>query len=245
MAGRKLGLSLGLTLVAFAVARGDSRNQEFSDFTMPLPLKPGETLVLGIVGGWERWDQPLRIVRRIALAVRDQSREGVFVETVENHKIELGEELVRRAFDWNGTGVLEPHECAGVRLVVYGQSLGGRETVRFCRRMNELGIPVLLAVTVDAVGREDYTIPPNVRAAANLYQKEFLPIHGADAIRAADPSRTRILGNWEYRYGNKQVDTSGEPWVRRTFMGAHLKLEYDPEVWEKVKGLILDALNAR
>ena len=55
-----LALLLGLNLQA------DSRNQVFADFTTPLPLKPQQTLVLGIVGGWERWDNPERITTRIA-----------------------------------------------------------------------------------------------------------------------------------------------------------------------------------
>ena len=88
-------------LVLAASAFADSRNQVFSDFTTPLPLRPGEILVLGIVGGWERWDAPQRAVRRTALELRDMRLPGVCVETVENHKLELARELVTKAFDFD------------------------------------------------------------------------------------------------------------------------------------------------
>ena len=58
-----------ICLVAPAV-RADSRNQTFDDFATPLPVKPGDTLVIGIVGGWERWDNPARYIRRTAIAIK-------------------------------------------------------------------------------------------------------------------------------------------------------------------------------
>src|SRR4051794_19162407 len=114
--------ALLLAMPAFA----DSINQVFSDFTMPLPVKPGETLVLGIVGGWERWDAPQRSVRRTALEIRDMRIPGVWVETLENHKLYLARELVQKAFDFNKSGELDSSEKAAARLLIYGQSLGGR-----------------------------------------------------------------------------------------------------------------------
>ncbi len=87
-------------LISAIPARASSKNQEFSDFTTPLPLTPGDTLILGIVGGWERWDAPQRGVRKTALELRDLRMPRVYVETVENHKLELARQLVDRA--WPG-----------------------------------------------------------------------------------------------------------------------------------------------
>lgn len=233
--------ALSLVLLLAAIARGDSRNQVFSDFTTSLPLRPHQTLVLGIVGGWERWDNPEKIVGRIAVMVRDAHLPDVFVETVENHKIELADELLRRAFP-------DPSKA---NLVIYGQSLGGAAAVRLCERLKARGIQVRLLVVIDAVGKDSYTIPSNVRAAANLYQRDsHWPIKGADEIRAEDPAATRILFNTRFHYayrfwdGKKIEKPADETGLRWRWMGGHLRMEYDPEVWARIRELILAELTS-
>jgi hypothetical protein len=226
-----------LALVLTASVRADSRNQVFSDFTTPLPLRPEQTLVLGIVGGWERWDNPERITTRIAFMIRDAHLPGVFVETVENHKIFLADELIRRAF---------PNPVSA-NLIVYGQSLGGPVAIQLCERLKARGIRVKLLVIIDGIGKKRYTIPSNVLAAANLYQRSsWWPLVGAKEIRAADPSVTRILGNSQYHYSfrrwaGKKIERPGfETGLRWQWMGGHLRMEYDPEVWDRVRSLILN-----
>jgi hypothetical protein len=228
-----------LLLVSRAFA--DSKNQVFSDFTTPLPVRPGEILVIGIVGGWERWDAPQRAIRRTALELRALHLPGVWVETVENHKIELAQELVEKAFDFNKSGRLDTDEKAAAQIVLYGQSLGGRATLRLCRWLKDQGVRVRLAVIIDSYGRDPYTVPPNVAVAANFYQRDFGPVRGAPKIAAVDPQRTRILGNWRYQYGGRDVAMPGEPFIRRWFMGSHLKMEYDPAPWIRVRDLIVSA----
>ncbi len=225
-------------LLLVSSAFGDSKNQVFSDFTTPLPLHAGDVLVIGIVGGWERWDAPQRAVRRTALQLRALHLPGVWVETVENHKLELARELVQQAFDFDRSGRLDPAERDAARIVVYGQSLGGRGTLRFCRWLNGQGMRVRLAILVDSYGKDAYTVPPNVAEAANFYQRDFGAVRGAPKITAEDPGTTRILGNWRYSYTGKEVPMPGEPFIRRWFLGAHLKMEYDLEPWDRVRGLI-------
>ena len=220
----------------------DSKNQVFSDFTLALPLKPGDTLILGIVGGWERWDAPQRAVRRTALELRSMAIPGVWVETVENHKLYLAEQLVQQAFDFDRSGQLDEGERDAARLVVYGQSLGGRATLRLCRWLDERGIKVRLAVIVDSYGRDPYTVPPNVALAANFYQRDLGVVKGAPKISPEDPQRSHILGNWRYRYRGHKVAMPGEPWIRRWFMGSHLKMEYDAEPWQRVLELLTAAV---
>jgi len=240
---------MGRVLVVLCLAvlpgwnlQADSRNQVFSDFTTPLPLKPQQTLVLGIVGGWERWDNPERITTRIARTIHDLQLPGVFVETVENHKIDLADELIHRAFP----------DPLNARLVVYGQSLGGAAAIRLCERLKTRGLVVRLLILIDAVGKPRYTIPSNVLAAANLYQRSsYWPIVGANQIRAADPARTRILCNSEYHYsyrwwsGKKIEQPADETWLRWNWMGGHLRMEYDPEVWGRVRDLMVAELGRK
>ena len=220
-------------------SQADSRNQVFSDFTTPLPLKPQQTLVLGIVGGWERWDNPERIITRIALTIRDLHLPGVFVETVENHKIDLADELIQRAFP----------DPSNASLVVYGHSLGGPAAIHLCERLKTRGLAVRLLVLIDAVGKSSYTIPSNVSAVANLYQRSsYPPIVGANQIVAADSSSTRILVNSKYQYSyrwwrGKEIERpEHETWLRWNWMGGHLRMEYDPEVWGQVRDLIVAEL---
>jgi pimeloyl-ACP methyl ester carboxylesterase len=226
-------------LVLAGILVADSKNQVFSDFTMPLPMKPGNILVLGIVGGWERWDAPHRAIRRTALELRESHLPGVWVETVENHKIELAQELVKRAFDFDSSGQLDPAEVSAAQIIVYGQSLGGRAALRFCGWLKDQQIVVRLVVVVDAWGRDPYTVPSNVLAAANFYQRDVGPVRGAPKIVAIDARRTHVLGNWQYRYEGRTVEMPGEPLIRRWFMRSHLKMEYDPEPWTRVKDLIV------
>ncbi len=238
------GLALILTAAALSIsaARADSRRQEFSDFTTPLPVERGERLVIGIVGGWERWDNPTRAIRRTAIAIKRKRLPGVHVETVENHSLELAEELVRKAFDFNRNGRLEQDEAAHGSVIVYGQSLGGRAALRLSRRLHEWGVAVPLLITVDSFGRDSYVVPPNVRRAANYYQRDHLYIKGAPELRAADPARTQILFNRKISFkGRGEVEADEHGWLQRFFLDEHARIEYVPELWEEVERMILEA----
>ncbi|MBI5281146.1 MAG: hypothetical protein HY858_05635 [Candidatus Solibacter usitatus] len=237
-------LAFTLPILAASAAWAGSRNQVFSDFVTPLPVKPGETLVIGVVGGWERWDNPVRCIRRTAIAIKRRRLPGVHVETVENHKLHLAVELVRRAFDQDADGVLSPEEASAARVAVFGQSLGGRAALWLCRDLAAMGVPVNIAVIVDAYGRDSYRIPPNVRAAANFYQRDHLFIRGAPLIVAEDSSRTKILGNWHLTYRGRTIDAADHSNTQRIFMGAHTLLEYDLELWRNVEDMIAAAVTA-
>lgn len=228
--------------LALLVAPSRCRGQNLSDFTTRVPLARGNTLVIGFLGGWERWDDPNRGVRKLARKLRASGIPGVFAETVSNHRQELALELIQSAFDWNHNGRLDPEERAGARIILYGQSLGGAAVVLLARKLHALGIPVMLTVQVDSVGRNDGVIPSNVAAAANLFQHDGPPIMGRTTIRAADPSRTRILGNLRYRYWFKSVDMSSATWARKNLGGAHAKMEQDPKVWAQVERMVRQAI---
>lgn len=228
-----------------APAAADSRKQEFSDFTTPLPVARGDRLVIGIVGGWERWDNPMRAIRRTAIAIKRRRLPGVHVETVENHSLELAEQLVQRAFDFNRNGKLEPDEAADAAVILYGQSLGGRAALRLGRRLNEWGVAVPLLITIDSFGRDSYVVPPNVRRAANYYQREHLYIKGAPELRAQDPARTQILFNRKLSFKDRDdVEAEEHSWLQRFFLDEHARVEYLPEVWEEVEKMIVEAARA-
>jgi hypothetical protein len=103
-----------------------------------------------------------------------------------------------------------------------------------------MDVPVALTVQIDSVGRNDRIIPSNVARAANLFQRNGWFIRGEPEIRADDPARTAIVGNFEFDYSRKKIDISGVSILKKAFRIAHTKMEYDQQVWDKVEGLILD-----
>ena len=217
--------------------------QSLPDFRTPLPLKNGDTLVIGIAGGWEPWDAPWTIASRIASQIDQQHFPNTYAETVENHHLDVAKALIEKAFDQDRDGQLSADERRSARIILYGHSLGGSATVRLCRWLNKEQIPVRLNVQIDSVGLRDGKIPANVREAANLYQREVGPIRGQSKIEAIDSTKTRILGNWRYRYPSaKIVDTTGWPLAFRLFVNPHVKMEFDPEVSNKVESLIANVL---
>ena len=234
-------------VLCLALAAGGltARAQRYQDFTTPTPLKEGDLLIVGFMGGRESWDNDRRGVRKLALKLRAMNLPGVHVETVENKKRKLAVELIRNAFDRDRDGRLDERERASACLVVYGQSFGGAAVVKLARQLDELGVPVLLTVQVDSVGRGDKVIPPNVRRAANLFQRDGLIIKGEREIRAEDPGKTTIVGNFRFDYEGKRIDLSEVSWLKRLFQAAHTKMDHDPEVWALAERIILDAVSAR
>lgn len=233
-----------LLLLGGVLARATSivtmPKQTFDTFTAPTPLPEGGVLVIGFLGGWEKWDDPHRGVRKFALRLQAKDLPGVHVETVENHRRELAVELVKKAFDRNGDGVLDENEGRSARVILFGQSFGGAAVNKCSRELEALGVPVLLSVQVDSVGHGDGLVPANVRRAVNFYQKnDPFFIRGEDAFRAADPQKTEILGNFRWNYSRKKVDLSDGHWYQKILRNAHVKMEQDPELWDAVEPYIL------
>ena len=236
-------LCICATLVC-ALTSSVASSQRLSQLTTPTPLAPGSTLVIGFLGGYDRWDDEHRSVRQLVLKLRQ--RPNVYAESISNHHRALALKLLRQALDTNHNNRLDPDEIANSRIILFGQSWGGAAAIALARDLQRMGIPVLLTVQIDSVGVHDDLIPSNVRAAANFYQHDpFTTIHGRSQIRAADPSRTMILGNFQSSYVFRSVDESNATKARQVFGGSHTKLELDPVVWSRVEQYISDAIARR
>lgn len=241
MIGRLKLRSFAWLLAAFCCVSACA--QRLSDLKTPTPIPAGSTLVIGFLGGYDPWDDDHRGVRRLVLKLR--KRHGVYAESISNHRRRVALKLIRRALDENRDGKLDPKEKATARIILFGQSWGGGAAVLTARELGKLGIPVLLTVQIDSVGLQDGVIPSNVRAAVNFYQHDPFSIRGRAKIRAADPSRTVILGNFREKYASRAMDRTNTSWRRRFFGRSHTKMELDPEVWNRVEQYIADAVPRR
>jgi hypothetical protein len=212
--------------------------QSLREVKLAHPAPEGARIAIGFLGALERWDDEHRSVRRLTLRLRERGWEA---ESFSHRSLRTAKKAVVGALDRNGDGRIEPAEAEGARIVIYGQSMGGGAAVKLAKFLQGKGVPVLLTVQVDSFGARDGVIPANVRAAANFYQKHRLTVRGEDRIRAADPGRTRILGNFEYDYPIWKVYAWPESWPRRVFGGAHARMEADPLLWSRVETLIQEA----
>ena len=203
--------------------------QRLADLSAPAP---GSTLVVGFLGGFERWDDPHRGVRQLVLKLRQSP--GVYAESVSNHHRRVALEWIRRAL-----------KGGDARLILFGKSWGAGAAIETARDLDNLGIPVLLTVQVDSVGLHDRMIPPNVREAVNFYQHDLFTIQGRREIAAANPARTRILGNFQSSYALGPAEGPNASWARRAFGGSHAKMELDPVIWSQVELYIRDAIAGR
>jgi hypothetical protein len=197
-------------------------------------------MVIGFMGGRVRADNLVHEEARMAKDLQARYPLAVDALVFANHDSDAALSTVLKTLDENKDGHLSALEKERARIVIYGHSWGASETVTLARRLNQLGIPVMLTVQVDSVQKvneNDFLIPPNVREAVNFYQSDGI-LHGRSSIQAMNPERTSILGNYESTYRRKPVSCAGYPWLARTFMKAHIEIENDPAVWSRIEALI-------
>jgi hypothetical protein len=207
------------------------------------PLFPPRYLVIGFMGGFVHHDNPARSEYKVAENLRAAFPARVQVETFENRREGKAYDAVLHFLDTKHDGALSGEEKKNARIILYGHSWGGAAVLKLARQLQKEDIPVLLTIQVDSVGRHDDVVPANVTSAVNFFQPNGL-IHGQKKIRAADPARTDILGNFEIDYKNRRLDCRGYPWYERVFSRMHTQIGCDPSVWSHVELLIRSELPA-
>jgi hypothetical protein len=202
-------------------------------------------IVIGFVGGYVRHDDRVHTEVQLVERLHEEYASTLFVQTFENHRGKDAHEAVLRMLDANGDGKLSPEEKQNAHIIIFGHSWGASETVELARLLEKDGIPVVLTIQVDSVskrGEDDAVIPANVSQAINFYQLDGM-LHGQPQIRAANPARTRILGNFRSEYKAKPLSCGQYPWWDRVFMKSHIQIECDPAVWSQVESLIRSNLS--
>ena len=198
-------------------------------------------IVFGFLGGYVRPDNMLHVEVQLAARLRSEYAPDAYAEVFENHKEAEAYVKILRLLDANHSGKLSEDEKRHARIILYGHSWGGSETVELARQLEQDSIPVLLTIQVDSIVKrkeDDMLIPANVAEAVNFYQPDSV-LHGRPEIRAADPRRTKILGNFRFDYKTSPIACSDDyPWLVRHFAKPHAEIECDPNVWDRVEALI-------
>lgn len=201
-------------------------------------------IVIGFVGGFVRHDNMVHSGVQLAAHLREAYPSGVYVEVFENRRREMAHRKILSLLDAHHDGKLSDEQKQNARIIIYGMSWGGSETVALARELEKENVPVLLTIQVDSVAKirqDDGNIPANVREAANFCQPNGV-LHGRSEIRAADPARTKILGNFRYEYKSKSIRCDKYPWYDRVFAKYHTEIECDPVIWNQVESLIRSKL---
>ncbi len=201
-------------------------------------------IVIGFLGGYVGRDNLVHSEVQLAARLRKEYPAGVDVMTFESRHGEEARRAILKLLDTRHNGTPSAEEKQNAKIIVYGHSWGGAASVALARELEKDGVPVLLTVQVDSVaklGHNDTIIPPNVAQAANFYQPHGL-VHGDHDIRAVDPSRTKIIGNFRFDYAESPLKCSQYPWWDRYLVKAHTQIECDPVVWNRVHDLIRSSL---
>lgn len=207
---------------------------------------PSRVIVIGFMGGFVRRDDLVHSTAQLGAKLRSEYPSGISVQVFENRHEDEAHREVMRLLDSDCDGSLSRAEKRDARIVIFGHSWGGSETVNLARQLEQDGIPVLLTVQVDSIsrrGENDEVIPANVAQAANFYQPDGI-LHGRPLIRAADPARTKIIGNFRFDYKANPVHCDQYPLRDRILTKTHTEIECDPKVWSEVESLIRAQLPA-
>lgn len=204
------------------------------------PITASPVIVIGFLGGHVKKNNVIHREVQLAMHLRQDHPVGVYAQVFQNSHGQKALNEILHLLDANHDGSVSPAEKKDARIILYGHSWGASETVTMAYELQEHKIPVLLTILVDRVskiGEGDPRIPANVAEAVNFYQLDGL-LHGRSTIRAVDPARTQILGNYKLDYDKTHVSCDKYPWYARLFMGPHIEIENDPRVWNQVEALI-------
>jgi hypothetical protein len=202
-------------------------------------------ILVGFVGGFVRHDNPNHGPVQLAQRMQRTAPHDTYVRVFENRHRKAAFQTIVRLLDRDHDGSLTDEDKSRARIILFGQSWGASAAVSLARDLDRAGIPVLLTVQVDSVAKfwqNDSIIPSNVAAAANFYQPHGI-VRGRAEIKAADPSRTQILGNYRFDYKKAPVHCDGLAWYDRVFTPGHMQSECDPHLWQQVRDLVMQYIS--
>lgn len=232
-------LFLSCALITTFLFAGPTAPGQSAPASAAAPIVP-VFIVIGFVGGFVKHDNPVHSEVQLAALLRKAYPSGVNVETFESYHGGRARKKIVDLLDTDHNGALTREEKQNARIILYGHSWGGSEAVATARELGKHNIPILLIVQVDSISKihhKDVIIPANVARAANFYQPNGI-FRGASTIRAADPTRTQIIGNFRFDYKTSPYNCEKYPWYDRMLAKQHTQIECDPSVWKRAESLI-------
>lgn len=196
-------------------------------------------LVVGFMGGFVHSDDLRHSEVQIAHEIQ-RTYGGVLVRMFENRQKAQARSLVLEWLSREESARRTDQERSDPLIILFGHSWGASAVVSLARELEQHGIPISLTIQVDSVrkqGEDDSVIPANVAEAINFYQPDGM-LHGRSTITAADPSRTRILGNFRFKYEKEPAECRSYPWYDRLLFKGHTAIECDPRVWSQIEAMI-------
>lgn len=148
-------MSTWIGLLAFFLAAACASRRIVSAHPLPggdVPAK-SPAIVIGFVGGFIAHDNLVHSEVQLAARLRNQYPTGVDVETFESYRGKKARLKILTLLDTNQDGVLSKDEKQNARIILYGHSWGGAESIALAEALEKDGIPVLLTVQVDSVSK--------------------------------------------------------------------------------------------
>jgi hypothetical protein len=226
--------------LGISVAVPSLGNEASTTIATSAPGSAPSAIVIGFVGGFVHADNPHHGPVQLAQRIRKSAPPTTYVRVFENRHRRQAHDLILRLLDSNHDGVLSDEERSRARIVIFGHSWGASAAVQLARDLRHQQVPVLLTVQVDSVAKlwqNDSVIPDNVAEAVNFYQTDGI-VHGRRRIVAADPSRTRILGNYQVDYRKNPIQCPGYSWLDHVFTPGHMQSECDRQLWSQIQTMV-------
>jgi pimeloyl-ACP methyl ester carboxylesterase len=202
-------------------------------------------IVIGFVGGFVNSDNQHHGPVLLAEKIRQISPQGTYVRVFENRRRRRAFDTIVHLLDSDRNGVLSAQEKDHARIILFGHSWGAAAAVLLARDLRQKGIPVALTVQVDSVAKlwqNDSVIPDNVEQAVNFYQTEGF-VHGRREITAANPEKTKILGNYLVDYKKNPIQCPEASWWDRIFTPGHMQSECDPRLWSNIENIVKERIS--
>ena len=199
-----------------------------------------KAIVIGFVGGFVRSHDMKHPEVQFAARLWEAYPPEIHAEVFSNHDGKHALRRVLQLLSEEEAEVPTSRQKEKARIIIYGHSWGAAQAVTLARDLDRLDIPVALTILIDSVHKpahDDAVIPPNVRNFVNFYQTRGL-IHGRSRIRASDPKRTNMIGNFRMAYQERHIDCDNYSWIARHLNKPHHEIENDPLVWEQVASMI-------
>jgi len=207
-----------------------------SQMASPNSAEP-TVIVVGFVGGFVRNDDRRHPEVRIIQQLEGEGGPQFHAVALENRQRTKALREILHWLDGDGNGRLSNEEKGEARIILFGHSWGGSAVNKLARELGSRGIPVLLTIQVDSVNKgwgNDCVIPANVARAENFYQTRGV-VHGCRLLRAANPGRTQIIGDYEFEYTVQPAGCRSFSWFNRHFFKTHNAMDCDTRVWLEVE----------